>query len=319
MHCLKRFQITLIITTLICSPAVCRADMTLALNQGFVKTYKDKATITTKFHVDAHPKREHDIGEGSNDGDIHMGGRDNVILLPLVAEIVNAKMEADTKQFLLHTTKGQEVDVTGMWRIWFEHPPTGENQVQGQNVPPPEDSNPDHVFELHPLTDFAGFNCLDSFLPIIDNTSSPPKKFKAYDASIAFPYYEAREATIQKSDTAIMITSRKAVYNYVDFVMKLAGKPKDVGDGYIVPAKIFAAGDTDDPIVGINRRMIFAKGSPPADAVRDLVKGDFLHVLGIPRVNLNKVFAIASNLDDGEEYSDALPYEMIIVAILPTP
>ena len=45
-------------------------------------------------------------------------------------------------------------------------------------------------------------------------------------------------------------------------------------------------------------------------------KGDKLHVLGIPRVNLNKVFEIASKLAIDEEQDDALPYEMIIVAVL---
>jgi hypothetical protein len=62
--------------------------------------------------------------------------------------------------------------------------------------------------------------------------------------------------------------------------------------------------------------MIFVKGSAPADAVKDLKKGNKLHVLGIPRVNLNLVYAIASGLQGDEEYSESLPYEMIIVAIL---
>jgi hypothetical protein len=47
-----------------------------------------------------------------------------------------------------------------------------------------------------------------------------------------------------------------------------------------------------------------------------LKKGNKLHVLGIPRVNLNLVYAIASGLQGDEEYSESLPYEMIIVAIL---
>jgi hypothetical protein len=50
--------------------------------------------------------------------------------------------------------------------------------------------------------------------------------------------------------------------------------------------------------------------------VKDLKKGAKLHVLGIPRVNLNLVYAIASGLEADEEYSEGLPYEMIIVAIL---
>jgi len=98
----------------------------------------------------------------------------------------------------------------------------------------------------------------------------------------------------------------------------LAGKPKDVGDGYMVFANVYnaKAKTNDDPVVEESRRMVFVKGTKPADAVKDLKKGDKLHVLGIPRVNLNLVYAIASGLQGGEEYSEGLPYEMIIVAIL---
>jgi hypothetical protein len=47
------------------------------------------------------------------------------------------------------------------------------------------------------------------------------------------------------------------------------------------------------------------------------VKGDTLRVIGIPRVNLNKVLSIADKLTPNEQYEGALPYEMIIVAVLP--
>jgi len=72
----------------------------------------------------------------------------------------------------------------------------------------------------------------------------------------------------------------------------------------------------DDPVVEESRRMVFVKGTKPADLIKDKKKGDKLKVLGIPRVNLNLVYAIASGLQADEEYSESLPYEMIIVAIL---
>jgi hypothetical protein len=114
-----------------------------------------------------------------------------------------------------------------------------------------------------------------------------------------------------------MLNSKKAVYNYTDFFIKLTGKPKDVGDGFIVFAQISATNNFTEPLlVDGTRRMIFAKDSKPANAVKSLVKGDKLHVLGIPRVNLSDVFAVASGLNVGEEFREPLPYEMIIVAIV---
>jgi hypothetical protein len=318
----KRIQIVLLISALTWAPVVCRADMAIGLRKDFIKTYKDKATITTSFHVDAVPKdaSPHSVNEGSDDGDIHMAGRDTVVLLPLVAEIINARMEKDSlaflKKMLKDGTLGQEVDITGIWRIWFEHLGT-EPQLQGGDFPAPTSSNIAHAFELHPVTVFGAFECRDSFVPIVNKNTSPPKVFKAYDATKAFAHYESLTAKIRATDTGVTLTAGLGQLNYAEFVMELAGKPKGVGDGYIVPAKVYAVGNSDQPVVQRNRRMIFAKESPPANKVKDLVKGDTLRVIGIPRVNLNKVLSIADKLTPNEQYEGALPYEMIIVAVLP--
>jgi hypothetical protein len=314
MHPLKRFQIFLLIALLVTTPLGVRADITVALTKGFVKKYKDKATIPTTFRVDKHHNAPNPIGGGSDDGDIHIAGRDSVVLLPMVAEIINGKREKDTFDFLMQTTAGQAIPITGVWRLWFEHPGS-EDQIQGQTVPVPATTNPDHIFEFHPVTKFGTFDCLDSFLPIADQS----KEFRGYPADKAFATYEARPGTITQSNTAIMILSNKAGINYADFEMRLTGKPKDVGDGYIVLANVFNAGAADnaDPLTQEPRRMIFVKGSKPADKIATMNKGDKLHVLGIPRVNLNEVYAIATGMQGHDEYSEGgLPYEMIIVAIL---
>ena len=309
----KRFLAVLSLTVMT-SLVICQG-MTLALNKGFVKKYKDKVTITTSLKVDKHHLTPNGIDA---DGDIHMAGRDSVVLLPMVAEIVNGRNEKDTMQFLLQTSAGQEVDVTGVWRLWFEHPSAdGTSQTQGLVVQTPSDTDPKHVFEIHPITKVGSFNCLDSFLPIVDNQAHPTQEFRGTPATTAFPSYDSHEITISRSNTAIMLDTKKAVFNYTDFFIKLAGKPKDVGDGFIVFANISATNNFAEPLlVEGTRRMIFAKDSAPANAVRNLVKGAKLHVLGVPRVNLNAVFAVASTLAIGEPFPEPLPYEMIIVAVL---
>lgn len=313
MNLIKRLQVFLLITCLLTFFSICRGEITVALTKGFVNKYKDKATISTTFNIDKHHDSPNPIGSGSDDGDIHIAGRDNVVKLPMVAEIINGLKAPSAMDLLLNSTAGEEISLTGVWRLWFEHP-GHEDQVQGEAVPKPKNTNPDHIFEFHPVTKFGGIDVLNSFVPIEDEEA----EFRGYPAEKAFNSYENRPATITKSNTAIMITSNKAVFNYAEFQIRLAGKPKDIGDGYIVLANIYnaKAKASDDPVVEESRRMVFVKGSKPADAVKDLKKGAKLHVLGIPRVNLNQVFAIASGLQGGEEYSDVLPYEMIIVAIL---
>ncbi|MFN2492545.1 MAG: hypothetical protein ABR501_06640 [Pyrinomonadaceae bacterium] len=314
MRALKSFRIVLLLVLLITSSLVVHADITVALTKGFVKKYKDKATIPTTFRVDKHHNSPNPIGGGSEDGDIHIAGRDTVVKLPMVAEIINGKRENDTFDFMMQTTAGQTIPLVGVWRLWFEHP-GHEDQFQGQTIPVPTNTNPDHIFEFHPVAKFGNFDCLDSFLPIGDEET----EFRGYPAEKAFRSYEQRPGTITKSNTAIMITSNKAAYNYVEFQMRLTGKPKDVGDGYIVLADVFNADApaNAEPLTEEPRRMIFVKGSPPADKVAIMKKGDKLHVLGIPRVNLNEVYAVANGLQGHEEYSEGgLPYEIIIVALL---
>ncbi len=42
--------------------------------------------------------------------------------------------------------------VTGVFRVWLEHPPSGTaSQTEAQRVPWYANSNPDHQVELHPL------------------------------------------------------------------------------------------------------------------------------------------------------------------------
>src|SRR5262245_3531981 len=188
---------------------------TLALNKDFVKKVKARATLPVSLHVDVHPKNPHGIKKGADDGDIHMGGRADEIRLPLVAEIMNARSETEALTLLNQTTGNQPVDAAGVWRIWFEHPGK-DAQVQGKKVPVPESSNPDHVFELHPLTVFDGADLKDSLRPI----SEGEKEFQAYPANTAFPKYEKLKATVKANDTAVMIASTKAGYNYVEFELE---------------------------------------------------------------------------------------------------
>lgn len=308
----KRFEAAALALFFVSTSTVCHADMTLALNQTFVNKIKNKATLVTSLNVDVHPNTPHTVKSSGDDGDIHMAGRDSIFKLPLVAEILNARIEPLAMQKLKLTSPDQAVNVTGVWRIWFEHP-ADTNQIQGKPVPAATTSNPDHVCEIHPITNFAGVDVLNSFVEITDKNG---KAYEAYPASKAFPYYDSIEATVQASNTAIMITSVKSKFNYTEFVIELAGKVKDVGDGFLVLAQIFDKDSLDEPVVSGVRRLVFVKGTPAADKLLTLAKGEKLHVLGVPRVNLNEVAAITTK--NGKKPVDVkLPYEMVVAAVLP--
>jgi hypothetical protein len=297
------------------SPAAHVNASVLALNASFVKKNKDRATLDTNLFVDHFHKSPNSI---IKDGDIHIAGRDTVILLPLVVEMINGALMKAARERLKLTSPDRSIPVSGVWRLWFEHPGR-EPQIQGEPVPIPENSGPDHLFEIHPVTTFDGVDVLPSFVGI----KSEKDDFRGKDARSAFTHYESRDAFVWPSNTAIMIETNRAFHNYTEFQMELTGRPKKVDDGYMVFAMVYAVDeDTDEPLVPRKVRMVFVEGTPAADAVKGKVKGDRLHVLGIPRVNLNTVYAYAMKLkergvNDKEADLEAidLPYEMIIAAV----
>jgi len=283
----------------------CTQAETLVLSASFVNQVKNKASISVSLEVDAHPNTPHSISNGGNDGDIHMAGRADEVGLPLVAEIVNARKEPPALTLLKTTASGKTLPVKGVWRIWFEHLGT-EDQIQGNAVGVPANSNPAHLFEIHPITQFGNDPVLDSFAEIPGYT--------AYPAHVAFPFYEKDPATISAANGSVTITSGEGKYNYAEFVIELAGAVQaDGDDGLFVLANVFDTSDAEAAVTSEVRRMVFVKGTEPAKQVLTLSKGDRMHVLGIPRVNLSEVAAMATE----EPTPTNLPYEMIIVAILP--
>ena len=71
---LKRFRIFPMLVVLVSFPLTTYADITVALTKGFVKKYKDRATIPTSFEVDEYHNKPNTIGTGSDDGDVHIAG-----------------------------------------------------------------------------------------------------------------------------------------------------------------------------------------------------------------------------------------------------
>src|SRR6266568_2195794 len=182
-HCIQRPSAFLALFLI----APLASAQTLVLQRSFIEKYKNRATIDATFIVDhahPHPNRP------EKDGDLHASGRSQEIGLPMVSEVMNA---ADSMQAgvvnAIHANEGNAAatPISGAWRIWFEHP-SSVPQIQFANVPPAANTNPDHCFEIHPITQYAGNSVLNSLHEISGYT---PK-----DAEKAFGNYEKLSATI---------------------------------------------------------------------------------------------------------------------------
>lgn len=295
------------------------ADTTLELKNDFIETFKNRATIEVTFAPRfAHSKaKTPSPSKPSNDGDIHISGTAPQIGLLTVAEIMNA---ADFPVTLKHVQSklGSMIQMVGVWRIWPEH--GGESHhVQGEaDANDITNTNPDHIFEIHPITQVDQFSVRSGFHPI--------PNFKTKNAQDAFQNYEsARSKIIPKSDTT-QIRLSQATYNYVEFRLELLENPShELSDGLTAFGKVRAL---DGETIVQKRRMVFVKGTKPETNIRTLTAGQCMHALGMPRLNLTllswRVKCSKDQIDDfaplkcSEKFPDVLdwgiPYEIVVLA-----
>ena len=279
------------------------AEIQLTLKNTFIDKYKNRTSISDECIVD-HSKGK--PNPASSDGDMHAAVRcPKEIGLPMVAEIMNAKDHGDAID-LTKTAEadGSKVTIKGAWRIWNEH---GGDQVfnQGAKVAAAENTNPDHVFEIHPIAVLGDFDLRASFKPIAGYT---PKA-----AEDAFNRYENTRSKIVPRKATTTIVSPGIGYNYVESQMQLMEKPYEVADGSFAYAKVR---DWEGHLVLRKKRMVFVRDTPPEQAVRDKKEGDCLRVLGIPRLDLALVSWRARNAKaNPDALTWNLPYEIIVVGV----
>lgn len=317
---MKRQTIYLFIATLLLprfgTAAAATKQSNLVLNRAWVEKYKDRATIAGEITIDhAGPVKTPGPSKPSNDGDIHAASRSTDIGLPMVAEIMNAKDVLDAvKQ--VKNAEGNHAPFTGVWRLWFEHPPSGQTQTQDltQLGKPGTNTNPAHCFEVHPLTEFDNIN--------LEKTFHPVPGYDPKDAAAAFGRYEKLQISLSANAKTVTLSSQMIGFNYVQFKLRLQNAAIDLmkDDNGAVTGKqakvdIFTldAADDDEPLA-TDVRAIFVAGTEPAQEVAKLGAGSEMVVWGIPRLNLN---AISTFLKAGgtQATSRKLTYEMVIVAV----
>ena len=282
-------------------------DIEIAIYESFIERYKNRVTIDTTFRVDA---ARNNPNPAFMDGDLHFAGRTPQVGLPTVGEIINADSEKDAIGLIHKAEKtGRPMQISGVWRLWPEHAGSAEEE-QGERLSPLESSNPDHVFEIHPVTRIDNLVLLNSFPPV--------KGFKPGNAATVFKIYENAHCRMRVKGKTVSLVTRKGLYNDVEFLMEVgADRQKVVGDGRFVAASVR---DLKGRLLVKSLRMVFMKDTPPEIAVRKLKRGGRLHVYGIPRVDFTEVARRAAKYkDDPELLARNLPYEIIIIGLFPSP
>jgi hypothetical protein len=279
-------------------------EIEIQINKAFIEKYKNRITIETTFTVDE--AMQNPIAK-IFDGDLHMAGRAPEIGLPAVAEIANgddAKSAAD----LVHSVegKGKPIRISGVWRIWAEHA-GGAKEEQG--TPPlkvSKSNNPDHVFEMHPVTRIGNIGTLNTFRPV--------KGYMPGDAQRTFEIFEKVECKLTVKSTTVSIVTQTGLYNDVEFLMEITdGRQIEGPGGRFV---IASARDLKGSLLVKRLRMVFVKDTAPEKAVKNLKRGDRLHVYGLPRMDFAELSRrVNGSRKDPTLLSKLLPYEIIIQGV----
>jgi len=278
------------------------AEIAIVLDRTFIETYKDRATIEVELTVGRSDKKPH---PAVFDGDFHLAGSAPGIGLPVVAEIQNAAGEKEATDLVRRVgSSGRPLEVAGAWRIWSEH--VGKSrEIQGDDFPSTVTTNPDHVFEIHPLIRVEGIDLLESLRPV--------EGYRPGRAELIFRTLEKIPCRIVPGPTTTIVTPNKQ-FNDAEFLLEVGQDPQQVvSDGRFVTAAVL---DPKGDLLVPKLRMVFVKGSPPEKIIRTLSPGSRLHVFGLPRISLAEIASRIAGSDRRPELlTGSLPYEIVIVGV----
>ena len=282
-----------------------QADVGIVLKKSFIKDYHDRATIETNYRVVA---THHKPKSPSEDGDIHCSGTSDDIGLACVAEIIHASTQPLGVQKMVAAEGGDPIPVSGVWRIWPEHAGGGQTFIQGDPLDEITNTNPPHVFEIHPLTSVDGQDVKSSFTRV--------RGYSYKNDKVAFEKFESWPCEISEDGDQVTLVTTQLGYNYVKFrIEMLDKKPHELVDHNKSAYFTVVGPDEEEPLVS-KIRCIFVEGTPPCDALETMHAGDQLLVVGVPRVDLALVQYRVDHAQDHPEFLHrTLPYEMIIVGL----
>jgi len=278
------------------------AEIAIVLDRTFIETYKDRVTIDVDLTVDRADKKPH---PAVFDGDFHLAGSAPGIGLPVVAEIQNAAGENEGVEVIRRGAgSGTSLKVAGAWRIWSEHVGKAK-EIQGDDFASTVSTNPDHVFEIHPVIRVAGIDLLESLRPV--------EGYRPGSAALIFRTLEKIPCRISPGETTTVVTPNKQ-FNDAEFLLEVGPDPHQVvPDGRFIGA---AALDLKGNLLVPKLRVVFVKDSPPEKIVRSLPPGSRVHVFGLPRINLAEIASRVAGADQRPDLlAGNLPYEIVVVGV----
>lgn len=276
-----------LLTWVLCITSISQSIITL--RRTFIDSFKNRVTITSDYDVWF---THHKPNRPKDDGDIHAAGYDKKIGMPTVAEVMNAKDEQESIDlFIAHEGKGKannpKLPITGVWRLWPEHMGSGSKFFQGMKLSramiKKKTTNPDHVFEIHPVTSVGDIDVIKSIRNIEGYT---PKI-----AGNAFTQFKKKNCSISSSKKTISFQTSMIGLNYVDMWIRIDSL-WEVEDGAFAYCRILdsnfdpESSDISNKTVSKKTRIVLVKNSECYNKAMDTEIGEYMHIIGTPRIDL---------------------------------
>ncbi len=260
----------------------------LQLRQALLEAQRDRVTATITAVVDHLGDRAHPLSE---DCDLHVPLRSREIRVPFIAELKNACSEkpdgtspAYWSDRIYEETHGLAVSVTGVFRIWLEHPPPGDVvQTEAERVPLYTNSNPDHQVELHPLIrvgslDFSGH---------IKRIQEGSEEYRGYGPA-ELGMVLNKKLTIQRimaqGESYVRLKGTKTGYNHWNLRARVVETPEALVDGTRVRLDVRDGNQVIPGAVGLP--AVTVAGTAANTKVQSLAPGNIVQFQALVRIHV---------------------------------
>ena len=288
----------------------------LHLRQSLLEAQRERVTATITAVVDHIGDRAHPLAE---DCDLHVPLRSQEIRVPFIGELKNACSErpAGTTQGywsdrVYEETHGRAVPITGVFRIWLEHPPAGTAiQTEAARVPWYGSSNPDHQVELHPLVRVGSLD----FASHIKRIQDAGDTFAGYGAD-RLPTILNKKLTVQRisiqGESYVRIKGTKTGNNHWDLRARVVGAPEALADGTRVRVDILDGNQVIPGALGVP--AVAVAGTVANTRLQAFVGGDIISFQALIRIHLPTLLDQLSS----SEQQIPLPVEFVLLEVEPS-
>ncbi len=263
----------------------------LHLREALLRAQRDLVTATITAVVDHLGDRAHPLSE---DCDLHVPLRSREIRVAFIGEVKNAcseKPPGTTQAYwsdrIYEETHGLAVSVKGVFRIWLEHPPSGDVvQTEAVGVPWYGNSNPDHQVELHPLIRIGSLD----FTGHIKRIQEGSEEYRGYgpaELSMVLNKKLTIQRIVVQGEPYVRLKGTKTGYNHWNLRARVAAPPEALADGTRVRLDVL---DGSQVIPGAVRLpAVTVAGTVANTKVQPLVPGSIVQFQALVRIHVPTV------------------------------